>query len=128
MLKRFECKIGSGWTGFLNVLDDAIAQAWREDRRTDYFKDEFYFRPSADEVAPEMYHRLRVPSWYGNHPNTESKALFTENGYTQFQDDIERILKVYEAAGIPTRCLQSECPCGKLVSHGTYQRIYAVEG
>jgi hypothetical protein len=32
MLKRFECKIGSGWTGFLNVLDDAIAQAWREDR------------------------------------------------------------------------------------------------
>lgn len=37
MLKRFECKIGSGWTGFLNVFDDAIAQAWREDRWTDYF-------------------------------------------------------------------------------------------
>ena len=66
MLKRFECKIGSGWTGFLNVLDDAIAQAWREDRWTDYFDDEFYFRPSADEVAPEIYHRLRVPLWYGS--------------------------------------------------------------
>lgn len=100
MLKRFECKIGSGWTGFLNVLDDAIAQAWHEDRWTDYFKDEFYFRPSADEVAPEIYHRLRVPLWYGTHPNMESKAWFTENGYARFQDDIERILKVYEVAGI----------------------------
>lgn len=128
MFHRFECKIAGRWSGFLcDFTSHIISLAWESDGWDGEFGDEFYFLPSFLEIAPDLYKHLQEPVWYCNHSDEKSEAWFTEKGYERFEDDIERILRVYKLAGMPVKHRQQELPPeGKLVVHGMYQRVYKI--
>ena len=129
MFHRFECQLDGIWTGFLNNFDGRIiATAWESDDWENYFYDEFFFRPIVNEIAPGIYKNLHVPACYASATgNDHLQAWFTEAGYRKYQDDIERILVVYELARIPTRHLEQEVVHGSQRSHGKYQCVYSAK-